>query len=165
MPYGYVIDKDGNPSDDPDILKKGGAMVPLGGDLAHGSHKGYALASIVDLLTGVLSGANFGPYVPPNLAYLPLPEKQVGQGMGHFFGAWRVDAFMPQDEFLQRMDHWIEVFRNSKPAPGKKVLIPGDIEREAEKRLAVEGISVLPAIQKDVHEVANKLGIDFELKS
>lgn len=164
VPFGYVIDKDGNPSDDPDILKEGGAMVPLGGDLAHGSHKGYALAGIVDILTGVLSGANFGPFVPPNLAYLPIPETQVGKGMGHFFGALRIDAFMEANEFKSRMDRWIEEFRNAKPVPGKKVLIPGDIEREAETRIAAEGIAVLPAIQKDVKEVADKLGIDFEMK-
>ncbi len=164
VPFGYVIDKDGNPSDDPDILKKGGAMVPLGGDLAHGSHKGYALGAIVDILSGVLSGANFGPFVPPNLAYLPLPEEQVGKGMGHFFGAWRVDAFMPAEAFKARMDRWIKIFRNAKPVPGKKVLIPGDIEREAEERIAREGISILPAIQKEVKELADKLGIEFEVK-
>ncbi|NOY37842.1 MAG: Ldh family oxidoreductase [Chlorobi bacterium] len=163
IPFGYVIDKNGNPSDDPDILKEGGAMVPLGGDIPHGSHKGYALGSIVDILTGVLSGANFGPFVPPNLAYLPIPEVQVGKGMGHFFGAWRIDAFMEAGEFKSRMDRWINVFRKSRPAPGKKVLIPGDIEREAEIRLAKEGISVLPAIQKDVKEVADKLGIEFRV--
>ncbi len=164
VPYGYVIDKDGNPSDDPDILKEGGAMVPLGGDLSHGSHKGYALGAIVDILSGVLSGANFGPFVPPNLAYLPLPEEQVGKGMGHFFGAWRIDAFMEASEFKSRMDRWIEIFRNAKPVPGKKVLIPGEIEREAEERIAREGIYVLPAIQKDVKELADKLGIAFEMK-
>ena len=165
VPYGYVQDKEGNPSDDPDILKQGGAMVPLGGDLAHGSHKGYALGAIVDILSGVLSGANFGPFVPPNLAYLPLPDEQVGKGMGHFFGAWRIDAFQPAEEFKARMDRWIEIFRNAKPAPGKKVLIPGDIEREAEERLSKEGITILPAIQKDVKELADKLGIEFEVHS
>jgi LDH2 family malate/lactate/ureidoglycolate dehydrogenase len=59
------------------------------------------------------------------------------------------------------MDRWIEIFRNAKPAPGKKVLIPGDIEREAEERIAREGITILPAIQKDVKELADKLGIEF----
>jgi len=164
VPFGYVIDKEGNPSDDPDILKKGGAMVPLGGDLAHGSHKGYALGAIVDILSGVLSGANFGPFVPPNLAYLPLPDEQVGKGMGHFFGAWRIDAFMPDETFRERMDRWIEIFRNAKPVPGKKVLIPGDIEREAEERISREGITIIPAIQDEVKELAEKLDLDFEVK-
>jgi len=163
VPFGYVQDKDGNPSDNPDIMKKGGSMLPLGGDLPHGSHKGYALGSMVDILTGVLSGANFGPFVPPFLAYLPMPDKLVGEGMGHFFGAIRVDGFMPAKEFKKRMDIWIETMRNAKPIKGKTVLIPGDIERMAEDRISKEGITVLPAILKDVKEVADKLGVAFEV--
>ena len=62
------------------------------------------------------------------------------------------------------MDRWIEIFRNAKPAPGKKVLIPGDIEREAEERIAREGIYILPVIQKEVKELADKLEIEFEIK-
>jgi len=164
VPFGYVQDKDGNPSDDPDIMKKGGSMLPLGGDLQHGSHKGYALASMVDILTGVLSGANFGPFVPPFLAYLPMPDTLVGKGMGHFFGAIRIDGFMPAEEFKQRMDKWIETMRKSRPVEGKTVLIPGDIEREAEQRILKEGIHVLPGILQDVKEVADKLGVAFELR-
>jgi len=164
VPLGYVQDKEGNPSSDPDILTKGGAMLPLGSDLEHGSHKGYALAAIVDILSGVLSGANFGPFIPPNLAFMPMPEIQVGKGMGHLFGAIRIDGFMPSGEFKKRMDQWITTFRNAKPIKGKKVLIPGDIEREAEARIRREGISILPGIQKELKEVAEQLGVDFEVK-
>jgi LDH2 family malate/lactate/ureidoglycolate dehydrogenase len=164
VPLGFVQDKEGNPSSDPDILAKGGAMLPLGSDLEHGSHKGYALGAVVDILCGVLSGANFGPFIPPNLAFMPMPEIQVGEGMGHFFGAIRIDGFMPAEEFKSRMDEWISTFRNAKPIIGKKVLIPGDIEREAEERIRREGINVLPGIQKELKEVAGQLGIDFELR-
>lgn len=163
VPLGYVQDKEGNPSTDPDILTIGGAMLPLGSDLEHGSHKGYALAAIVDILSGVLSGANFGPFIPPNLAFMPMPEVQVGKGMGHLFGAIRIDGFMPAEEFKNRMDRWIKTFRNATPIKGKKVLIPGDIEREAEKRIRKEGINVLPGIQKELKEVATALGVDFEV--
>jgi len=162
--YGFVQDKDGNPSNDPDILKEGGSMLPLGGDLEHGSHKGYALGAIIDILTGVISGANFGPFIPPNLAFLPMPKVQVGKGMGHFFGAMRIDAFQTKDVFKSRMDKWIETFRNAKPIKGKQVLIPGDIEREAEERIGKEGISILPSIIKELKEIADKLEVDFEEK-
>lgn len=162
--YGYVQDKNGNPSNDPDILKKGGTMLPLGGDLEHGSHKGYALGAIIDILTGVISGANFGPFIPPNLAFLPMPKVQVGKGMGHFFGAMRIDAFQTADVFKSRMDKWIDTFRNAKPIKGKQVLIPGDIEREAEERIGKEGIHILPSIVKELKEIANKLEVDFEEK-
>ncbi len=163
--FGYVQDSKGNPSDDPDILKNGGSMLSLGGDLLHGSHKGYALGAMVDILSGVLSGANFGPFVPPFLAYLPMPEIQTGKGMGHFFGAIRIDAFQSPKEFKKRMDKWITTFRNAKPIKGKKVLIPGDIEREAEKRISKEGIFILPSIQIDLKEVADKLGVNFKMKA
>jgi LDH2 family malate/lactate/ureidoglycolate dehydrogenase len=120
VPLGYVQDAFGFPSDDPDILKQGGAMLPLGGDRIHGSHKGYCLGALVDIFSSLLSGANFGPFVPPSIAYLPLPENQPGLGTGHFFGAMRIDAFRPAEEFKAMMDFWIETFKNAKPAEGQE---------------------------------------------
>ena len=58
-PTGWVQDKEGRPSTDAHILKKGGALLPLGSDREHGSHKGYALGAVVDLFSGLLSGANY----------------------------------------------------------------------------------------------------------
>jgi len=132
-PIGWVQDKDGNSSVNANELKQGGALLPLGSDREHGSHKGYALGSIVDIFSAVLSGASYGPWAPPFPAYVAMPENQPGKGLGHFFGAMRVDAFRPADEFKQHMDNWIERFRRAKPAAGyDKVLIPGDPEREME---------------------------------
>ncbi|MFI5154451.1 MAG: Ldh family oxidoreductase, partial [Chitinophagales bacterium] len=64
-PSGWIQDRDGNISNNPHELKSGGALLPLGGDREHGSHKGYALGAIVDIFSAVLSGANYGPWVPP----------------------------------------------------------------------------------------------------
>jgi L-2-hydroxycarboxylate dehydrogenase (NAD+) len=160
--FGFVQDKDGKPSDDPTILKSGGSMLTLGGDRLHGSHKGYCLSALVDIFSAVFSGANFGPFVPPSVAYLPVLEKKVGMGTGHFFGAMRIDAFQPSDVFKTKMDEWIETFRSSKPAEGQdKVLIPGDPERESEERILKEGISLVPAIENDLKEIAAALDITF----
>jgi LDH2 family malate/lactate/ureidoglycolate dehydrogenase len=160
---GFVQDKTGKPSDDPSILKSGGSMLTLGGDRLHGSHKGYCLSSIVDIFSAVFSGANFGPFVPPSVAYLPVLEKKVGEGTGHFFGAMRLDAFQPAEEFKKKMDEWIETFRSAKPAEGQeRVLIPGDPEREAEERIMKEGIKLVPAIKDDLVKIAGELGISFE---
>lgn len=71
-PNGWVQDKEGNPSNDASILKKGGALLPLGGDREHGSHKGYALGAVVDIFSALLSGANYAPWVPPFPAYVPI---------------------------------------------------------------------------------------------
>ncbi len=165
VPFGYVQDRDGNPSHDPDILKQGGAMVTLGGDYEHGSHKGYCLSAMVDIFSGVFSGANFGPFVPPSVAYLPLLEEKVGEGMGHFFGAMRIDAFQPGDTFKERMDEWIKTFRTAVSAPGKPpVMIPGEPERMKEEEIARKGITVLPAIAKEMKSIADSLGIEFEIR-
>ena len=162
-PAGFVQDKNGYPSDNPDILKEGGAIVPLGGDHEHGSHKGYCLSSVVDIFSAVLSGANFGPFVPPQIPYLPLPEKQTGQGLGHFFGAMRIDAFRTKDEFKQMMDQWIETFRNAKPAENhEKVLIPGDPERASEAEKMKTGIDLLPVVIEQLNEIANKYNLEFK---
>lgn len=162
---GFVQDKNGNPTDDPSILKQGGSMLTLGGDFEHGSHKGYCLSAIVDIFSAVLSGANFGPFVPPSVAYLPVLDKKVGEGTGHFFGAMRIDAFQPAEIFKSKMDEWIETFRHAKSAPGKpNVLIPGDVEREKELKIRKDGIIIIPAIAKDLKEIADKLGIEFEVK-
>src|SRR4030066_593740 len=116
--FGLVQDKNGKPSDDPSILKSGGSMLTLGGDRLHGRPKGYCLSAIVDIFSSVFSGANFGPFVPPSVAYLPVLDKKVGEGTGHFFGAMRIDAFQEAKVFKSAMDEWILTFRNAKPAGG-----------------------------------------------
>ncbi len=163
VPLGYVQDKEGNASEEPDILKEGGSMLTLGGDYEHGSHKGYCMSSVVDILSAVLSGANFGPFVPPSVAYLPVLDEKTGEGTGHFFGAMRIDAFRPAQEFKNKMDEWIDTFKNAKTAPGhEEVLIPGEPERRKEELIRKEGITMIPGVVKEMKEIANYLGLEFQ---
>lgn len=158
--FGYAQDKFGVPSDDPRVLEMGGSMLPLGGDTEHGSHKGYCLGAIVDIFSGVFSGANFGPFVPPMMAYLPVLDKKVGDGVGHFFGAMRIDAFQPKDQFKKKMDEWIITFRNTRPSKGhEKVLIPGDPERKSEEKLLKQGIRIMPQVISELKEIAKKMDV------
>ncbi len=158
---GWIQDKNGNASNDPHELKKGGALLPLGGDREHGSHKGYALGAIVDIFSALLSGANYGPWVPPFPAYVPIPEGMPGEGIGHFLGAMRVDAFRPAGEFKENMDRWIKRFRSAKVAPGhEKVLIPGDPEREAEADRKVNGVPLIYSVVEDMKQLGEKLGVE-----
>jgi LDH2 family malate/lactate/ureidoglycolate dehydrogenase len=159
-PTGWVQDKDGNASHDPHELKKGGALLPLGGDREHGSHKGYALGAIVDLFSALLSGANYAPWVPPFPAYVPMPSRQPGKGIGHFLGAMRVDAFRPAAEFKEHMDDWIRGFRSAKPIAGaERVLVPGDPEREMTAIRQKEGIPLLEVVIRDLEELGKKFGV------
>lgn len=158
-PIGWVQDEDGNETTDAHALKKNGALLPLGSDRDHGSHKGYALGSIVDIFSAVLSGASYGPWAPPFPAYVPMPENMPGKGLGHFFGAMRVDAFRPADEFKQHMDNWIGRFRTAKPASiFNKVLIPGDPEREMTEVRMIEGIPLVSTIVDDLEKVGELFG-------
>lgn len=161
-PTGWIQDKSGNSSTNPHELKDGGALIPLGSDYEHGSHKGYALGSVVDIFSAVLSGANYGPWVPPFVAFLQPPSDPVGQGIGHFFGAMRVDAFRPADEFKSHMDNWISRFRNAKPVEGKeRVLIPGDPEREMHKIRMEEGIPLNEKVVEDLQTLGQKFSLSF----
>lgn len=161
-PLGWIQNKNGSPSGNPHELKAGGALLPLGGDREHGSHKGYALGAIVDIFSAVLSGANYGPWVPPFPAYVPLPEEHPGRGIGHFFGAMRIDAFRPADDFKKHMDKWIKRFRSAKPVEGQqKVLIPGDPEREMENDRIKNGIPLLKPVIDDLKSLSEKFLVDF----
>lgn len=161
-PFGWAQDKEGNPSTDAFILRKGGSMLPLGGDREHGGHKGYCLGAMVDIFSSVLSGANYGPWVPPFVAFLEPPANPVGNGIGHFLGAIRVDAFRPASEFKAHMDNWIETFRNAEPAAGcEKVLIPGDPERELTIERLKNGIPLHEQVINDLQQLAVKFGLVF----
>lgn len=160
--HGYVQDSDGNPSDDPGILVKGGSILPLGSSYDYGSHKGYCLAAAIDIFSGIFSGAGFGPFVPPSVPFLEPPKEKHGEGTGHFFGALRIDAFQPKEEFKQKMDKWIETFRNAKPnSENDKVLIPGDPERLAELQNANKPINLSDSVVKSIKAICERYDIDF----
>lgn len=159
-PVGWIQNAQGQSSTNPNELKAGGALIPLGGET--GSHKGYCMGAVVDIFSAVLSGANYGPWVPPFVSFLPVSPNPVGEGIGHFFGAMRVDAFRPADEFKTHMDNWITTFRNSKAQnPENPVLIPGDPERETTTKRQQEGISLLAPVVKDLESLAQKFALQF----
>ncbi len=161
-PVGWIQTASGDRSTNAHELKEGGALLPLGSDKTHGSHKGYALGAIVDIFSAVLSGANYGPWVPPFVSFLPLPEDPVGEGIGHFLGAMRIDAFRPADEFKEHMDKWIEAFRSAKVKPDEKaVLIPGDPEREMTDKRLKKGIPLLEPVARDLEALGKKFGIQL----
>ena len=160
IPTGWAIDRDGATTTDPNAMIDGGAMLPLGSDRDRGGHKGYGLAVMVDVLSAVLSGANWGPFVPPFALRQEIPTRSVGKGTGHFFGALRIDAFIDKDEFKKQIDELVRTLRKTRPAPGTTgPLIPGDPEREAEAVRRRDGIPVVAAVVDELRDVSRQTGI------
>jgi L-2-hydroxycarboxylate dehydrogenase (NAD+) len=163
IPLGWGIDSEGRNTTNPDDPVNGGCLLPLGSDRERGGHKGYALAVMVDVLCGALSGANWGPFAPPFALRQAIPERSVGKGIGHFFGAMRIDGFIEADEFKRQIDEYIRVFRATKPAPGTNgPLIPGDPEREAERERAEGGIPLLLPVVEDLRAISKASGVPFD---
>ena len=161
VPEGWIQDANGQASVDPHELKRGGSLLPLGSDREHGSHKGFGLSATVDILSAVLSGANYGPWAPPFVAFMEPSSNPVGLGLGHFLGAMRVDGFRPVDDFKNHLDNWIERFSNARPIhQDQKVIIPGEPELIAERERAINGIPLIDEVCKDLNSLADKLGID-----
>ncbi|HTJ52375.1 MAG TPA: Ldh family oxidoreductase [Cyclobacteriaceae bacterium] len=161
-PEGWIQKKDGTSSTNPHELKDGGALIPLGSDREHGSHKGFCLGAWVDIFSAVLSGANYGPWVPPFVSFLSPPANPVGEGIGHFFGAMRVDAFRPAEDFKNHMDNWITTFRNAKTVEGQpNVVIPGDPERETSEIRTREGIPLNSKVVDDLKALAERFELVF----
>lgn len=159
-PLGWMQTADGAPATSAYAVKDGGALLPLGSDRDHGSHKGYCLGAWVDIFSAVLSGANYGPWVPPFVAYAETEPNPVGEGIGHFFGAMRVDAFRPAAEFKDHMDNWIKRFRSAKTVAGQeRVLIPGDPERETAAERAKSGIPLNEKVVADLKALSEKFGL------
>ncbi len=163
IPEGWAIDSEGRSTTNPDDMVDGGALLPLGSDRDRGGHKGYGLAIMVDVLCGVLSGANWGPFAPPFALRQELPKRSVGKGIGHFFGAMRIDGFMDGDSFKRQIDDYVRVFRATKPAPGTNgPLIPGDPEGEMEQLRRKKGVPLILPVIEELRDISRKTGISFE---
>ena len=162
IPAGWAIDRNGAITTDPDAMIDGGAMLPLGSDRERGGHKGYALAVMVDVLSAVLSGANWGPFVPPFALRQEIPTRSVGKGTGHFFGALRIDAFIEPSEFKRQIDEYVRTLRKTRPAPGTNgPLVPGDPEREAEAIRRRDGIPLVLPVIEELRDISRQTGIPF----
>lgn len=156
IPPGWGLDRHGNITEDPAEVFQEGILMPLGGPTELGGHKGYGLAILVDILSSMLSGADYGP----------KQEGLTGMGekpsnVGHLFGAARIDNFVPLDLFKATMDTYIGEFRACPKQAGQdRVYIHGEIEFEhAEKRRA-EGIPLNPHVVTFLNNIAEDLAME-----
>lgn len=160
IPEGWLLDKDGHGSTNPDDLGKGGSLLPLGSDPEHGSHKGYALGAMVDIFSGVLSGANYGPWVPPFVSFLNVQPNLPGKGLGHFLGAWNLEGFTETETFLTHMDRWIERFKGSTPINKEQpVIVPGEPEFKHHADRLENGIPLNPLVVEDLQKLSSQFSV------
>lgn len=160
IPLGWVQDKAGNDSTDANAVKNGGALLPLGSSHDAAGHKGYGLGALVDIMSAILGGANYGPWVPPFVAFLdPLPDLP-GKGLGHFVGAMRIDAFRPAADFKKHMDNWIQRFKSAQAIDiAERVLIPGEPEFSMTEYRLKNGIPLNENVVKDLTALGEKFNI------
>jgi L-2-hydroxycarboxylate dehydrogenase (NAD+) len=162
IPEGWAQAADGQPSNDPYVVEQGGTLVPLGSDALRSRHKGYALGAMADILSGVLGGANFGPWVPPFVPYVEGHSEKTGEGIGHFLGVWRVDAFREKSYFKRQMDRWIQSMRDTTPENANEpVKIPGDPERATELERRKNGIPLNEKVYQDLLGIQQRFGLNL----
>ena len=168
IPLGWATDETGEPTTETghvlDNLKEraGGGLLPLGGagELL-GGHKGYGLTLLVDILSGVLPGAAYANLVyPKDEEGKPLPS-----AIGHFFGAWRVDAFRPVDEFKAAMDDLQRRLKNAPKAEDQdRIYVHGEKEYEEMERNSREGVPLNPKVAADLRAIGDELDVAYELE-
>ena len=155
IPEGWAMDPTGKPTTDPEVALTHRLLSPLGGSRDLGGHKGYGLGVMVDILSGVLSGAVYG-----NLFFRSDMQKDRLHNVGHCFAAIDPARFRPMEEFKADMDDMLRALKASPKAEGEeRIYTAGEPEAECERRRLVEGIPLAPALIKQVNEIAASLGI------
>jgi L-2-hydroxycarboxylate dehydrogenase (NAD+) len=157
LPVGWAIDADGRPATTPEAALAG-ALHPLGGEEATGGHKGYGLALAVDLLTGVLGGAAFGPNI------VGLFSTDAPSDLGQAFIVIDPAALDTREAFASRLEGYLEqlVAAPTIPdAPGR-VLVPGEPEAEAERRSDERGIVIDAVHAANLRALGDRLGVPFD---
>jgi LDH2 family malate/lactate/ureidoglycolate dehydrogenase len=154
---GWATDREGTDTADPAQVLGAGYLYPLGGKRENGGHKGYGLGVLVDILSAVLSGADFG-IRQEGLTTLGTRPSNVG----HFFGAVKVSNFMDIEIFKERMDTMIQDFRSLPRAEGEeRIYTHGEIEFEHEEDRRKNGIPLNPNVVTTLESIAEETGVPF----
>ncbi|MEM8925504.1 MAG: Ldh family oxidoreductase [Actinomycetota bacterium] len=148
---GWIATADGEPILTESAVPSSFHMLPAGGTRDGGSHKGYGLAAMVDILCGILGGD------PPGFLRAP-------GDVSHHFLAYRIDAFCDPDAFTTHMQTFLRGLRETPPAPGhNRVLYAGLAEHETEAERRANGIPYHPDVVRWFADTANELGAAHRL--
>lgn len=163
VPSGWAVDQNGLPTTDTKLVidnmanTLGGGILPLGGEgELFSGHKGYGLSVLVDILCGILSGADFGPYVKPKKG------TKTFINVGHFFGAINIENFIELSQFKSNMDEMIRVLKNSQKAKNQsRIYIHGEKEFEKWEEYKKNGIPLNQKVTETLKQLGNELGVPF----
>ncbi|KAL3462653.1 Malate/L-lactate dehydrogenase [Aspergillus heterothallicus] len=147
IPLGWALDKDGNPTTDAEVALNG-SMAPIGGP------KGSGIAILMDIMSGVLTGAAFGGEVGDQY------KETRPQNVGHCFIVLKPDVFLGVDDFKARMDTLVQRVHGVTPAPGfNEVLFPGEPEHRLSVQRQKEGIPFADAEKAMFAEITEQYGV------
>ena len=149
IPFGWGVDRDAQPTDEPAKVLDGGWILPIGG------HKGFGITMFIEILSGVLTGALIGSAIRD----LYNAPREQSQGLGHFCIAIDPNAFMPVAIFKSRMDEMIQMIKASELAPGtERMVIPGQIEFERERERRANGIPLANKLVEQLRQLGREVG-------
>lgn len=152
IPEGWAIDKEGLPTTNAQTALEG-SVLPFAGP------KGYSISLMIDIMSGVLTGAGFGPHI--NNIYGEYNDKP--QNVGHFFQLIDVSRFMPAEQFTQRVDQMIDEIKSSPKATGvNEIFLPGEIEFNNEKNRLIEGINLSQEVYAELKRAGELCGVNLE---
>jgi LDH2 family malate/lactate/ureidoglycolate dehydrogenase len=146
IPFGWAVDADGKPTDDPQAALRG-SLAPIGGP------KGAGLSLVIDLLCGVLTGTALTGEVK-NITDVSGPSRT-----GHLFVAINVAKFIDPQRFSQSIDTVIRGIKALPSADGAPVYLPGEIEFNCEAKRRVEGIPLAPHVIEDLDRLGERYGV------
>ncbi len=155
IPLGVAADDEGVPTSSASEAVEARKLLPLGSTPELGSHKGYGLGMLVDVLCGILPGHG---------ASIQLDAYESYGSVGHFFCAIRVDAFRPLEEFRGQMDDMFDRVHRTEPVAGvERVLVAGDPEAAKEEERRRLGVPLLPAVVEELRELGEDVGVAWGL--
>jgi len=156
IPGGFIADMEGTPIMEEGPLPERYRNLPMGSTRVLGSHKGYGLASVVEILCGILSGGGYA-FSPESLAH---PKGHYR----HMVAAYRIDAFTDANEFKGLMDEWMQGLKDTPTAPGHdRVLVPGQPEHESELDRGEKGIPLHPEVIQWFQDISKELEVPYLL--
>src|SRR5262250_1880387 len=155
IPEGWGLDEQARPTSDPKKVLASRLLSPLGGSRELGGHKGYGLGVLVDILSGVLSGAVYGDVLDRKA----LRAQQLTH-TGHCFAAIDIKRFRPLEDFTADMDDLLGTLQEMPTAEGhERVYTAGQPEAEAERHRRATGIPVAPVLTQQSNDIATRLGV------